>query len=77
MNRSTDGGPSVRNTKLYRAGTMHVSYGYGYGVMAEWFKAVVLKTSDCNRSVSSNLTYSAGLSISNPNVGLREKFLLV
>lgn len=26
MSRSTEGGPSVRNTKLYCAGTTHVSY---------------------------------------------------
>ena len=29
------------------------------GRVAEWFKAAVLKTAECNSSVSSNLTSSA------------------
>jgi hypothetical protein len=29
------------------------------GEVAEWFKAAVLKTAECNSSVSSNLTFSA------------------
>ena len=30
-----------------------------FGEVAEWFKAAVLKTAECNSSVSSNLTFSA------------------
>ncbi len=36
------------------------------GSVAEWFKALVLKTSEGNTSVSSNLTASAILSKSPP-----------
>ena len=32
---------------------------YDNGEVAEWFKAAVLKTAECNSSVSSNLTFSA------------------
>lgn len=37
------------------------------GRVAEWFKAAVLKTAECNSSVSSNLTSSA--IIQTPAVG--------
>ena len=37
------------------------SYGKNNGSVVEWSMALVLKTRDCNRSVSSNLTASANI----------------
>jgi hypothetical protein len=38
---------------------VHCSEGYITGGMAEWLKAAVLKTVECNSSVGSNPTPSA------------------
>jgi hypothetical protein len=68
--------PSIR-TKFYFRSLVKwmITAGYGpaggssilsgpakvYGSVSEWFKVSVLKTDDCKRSVSSNLTASAKL----------------
>gem|GEM_PF-6605434 len=44
----------------------HITLTALRGSVAEWFKALVLKTSEGNTSVSSNLTASAILSKSPP-----------
>ena len=47
---------SLQNSKAVGSNPTRCS---SLGRVAEWFKALVLKTSDCKRSVSSNLTASA------------------
>ena len=50
--------PSWPSDTLWRVSVFQ--YGFN-GSVVEWSMALVLKTRDCNRSVSSNLTASANI----------------